>query len=600
MSLILKHLVEVDVPGAIETIAELFDDAIDLLPSCAIVYGGAIRDLTAGLPIVGDLDVAVPETLYDTVVRDFQVATKWYQIENDPNMIDALKKVPENKKLILEEEGLHTAPGFISSLSTKKDKDLFFESSSPPPPSHFRLRSSINKPKKLVREMSTFSTFNKRKIQIISSKSLGEDMEDSIFVTRFIDIVCCGMIMTTEGSVYEVIPGAYQDCFDKVLRLNLLEGNCINFERTFAHIKKLEARGWTSKIETKQLKIFVQKQNAKLKRIEKAKEQKQLKRAGLLNKNSFFIEQTVIDTLGAAVVRSEIRGRAQRMGLPTSKFLIIENDKGFKVKSKNVRLDHLIKYKERVDAYLMSKVSKKRSQTLKKHKKPVTHSSGDFILDSIDFMEKAALESAFIKTSPAKAAVIKNPNSETKHLSHWEVDSTPKKKKKITYSGTAQTLIVTLISRDSDYNLHFRLNYKNSSSNPVHQYDLTFPPNVSMGQMRNRLIQQARTLIQTTPRLPNQNKPKEIILVLEGAAKSAVGTSKIRTTLDPTPSTFATIAGRTSADIVNPAALNDESSPIYGTMEGVGISTTEIRMKKGIWEDWETNKGPLKKKAKPS
>lgn len=58
---------------------------------------------------------------------------------------------------------------------------------------------------------------------------------------RAVDFVCCGVMMTRRGSIFELIKGAVEDCSKRVLRRTKIE--CAP-ETTMGRIKKLVNRGW--------------------------------------------------------------------------------------------------------------------------------------------------------------------------------------------------------------------------------------------------------------------------------------------------------------------------------------------------------------------
>ncbi len=53
----MPNLIKIEFSDAVELISEKFDNALELADKDALVYGGAVRDLVAGLPLKGDLDI---------------------------------------------------------------------------------------------------------------------------------------------------------------------------------------------------------------------------------------------------------------------------------------------------------------------------------------------------------------------------------------------------------------------------------------------------------------------------------------------------------------------------------------------------------------
>ena len=346
-----KHFVLLDVSGAMETVAELFDDAIDLLPPNAVVFGGAPRDLVTGLSLKGDLDIAVPSSSYNEVVERFRQAVKWNPAANDMAMIEVLKKIPVNKhKNIVSEEGLGMGFAEPTIGNTFEHKYGLDESiASPSNTMRFRIGKSSSRYKDFtpMKEMATFVTFNNRKIQIISSRSEGNNQEDAIYIARYVDLVCCGIVMTTDGQIYEVVPGAYKDCTEKVLNINDIEDNTLDYSRTVARINKLEARGWTSNINLKKFKSLTAKRQALLNRIGKAKEKKKLLTAGLMNKNTFEIDQELIASVGGdKQARDIFYGTIRKFGIHSKRFTLLSVDNKLRIRSQRQDIDYLISIKK--------------------------------------------------------------------------------------------------------------------------------------------------------------------------------------------------------------------------------------------------------------
>ena len=71
------HTVEVDIPWALSCIEEKFDDALIMLKNNCLIYGGAIRDIIAELPIRGDLDIAIPYNTYNRILSAFDNSSRW-------------------------------------------------------------------------------------------------------------------------------------------------------------------------------------------------------------------------------------------------------------------------------------------------------------------------------------------------------------------------------------------------------------------------------------------------------------------------------------------------------------------------------------------
>lgn len=181
-----------DVSWVQEVIMERFDNALELMTLNTIVYGGAIRDCLLGVELVGDLDLAVPKSEFKRLFSSFQHNPRWVSIQGN-NIYD--------------------------------NQDI------------------------LIQSMSLFKTIRGQIVQLISARGDFETkMEEATCLARNADIVCCGVVMFNDGRVFEVIPGAYQECIDGVLTIND-NSNSIHPELLKSRIDKLVGRGWKSEID---------------------------------------------------------------------------------------------------------------------------------------------------------------------------------------------------------------------------------------------------------------------------------------------------------------------------------------------------------------
>lgn len=190
----------------IETISEKFDDAIDMLTTNSVIYGGAVRDCLAGKKLLGDLDILVPYEEYHSLTNRFMTNPKWVLTKRN-------KQSSTYKMAIVNNKQLFGLPYFTS-----------------------------------------FKTLDNREVQIIPLPSTNNN---TIFqtITHFVkqvDIVCCGVILTNEGKAFEVVPNAYKDCKKNILRLNNLL-NVTNLKHFQQRVKKLVLRGWINEMNFNQI-----------------------------------------------------------------------------------------------------------------------------------------------------------------------------------------------------------------------------------------------------------------------------------------------------------------------------------------------------------
>lgn len=173
-------------PHGIEILEGLFDNAISIIEGNSphirkdnnYLYGGAIRDLVANMPIKGDLDILTTESNY--INKLFSYNPKWKKEIN------------------------HTTNLLYASTVAK------------------------------------YINIHGKKIDIIGCT----DILAHILKT---DLLCCCLLMTLDGRIYEMVEGALEDCLSKRLRTNPFDKKIIK-EKLKNRITKLEDRGWKSEI----------------------------------------------------------------------------------------------------------------------------------------------------------------------------------------------------------------------------------------------------------------------------------------------------------------------------------------------------------------
>jgi hypothetical protein len=225
-----------------EAIGELFDGILEQMTPNSVVYGGAVRDCLAGLELLGDLDIAVSRQEFSELSKRIQTSPKW------------LPKDVSNYNPHEHEEG----PG-----GAKKPWHHLVSS-----PSRPKLGGSGGMARELA-PMSGVCEFvgaNGREVQLITSKQHTKDpFQDAVYMARMVDIVCCAMIMTADGRIFEAVPGAYQDCRDRVLRVNDSSATLF-IEALPNRVLKLVERGWDNKIDVEKAMKELERQRAADKR----------------------------------------------------------------------------------------------------------------------------------------------------------------------------------------------------------------------------------------------------------------------------------------------------------------------------------------------
>jgi len=237
----------IDIPHAAEVIAERFDNALELMGNDSVVYGGAIRDLVAGMPIAGDLDIAVNHYGYHAVLGEFTTSSKWTKVAVDG------RRPKAEPRPFADSGGKGASLTLKASYGSSRNDD-------------YRRISPIS-------NVVTFETFDKARVQIIRVKAAPNNISDPLGIVlrlaREADLRCCSLAMNTLGKIFELVDGAYADCIKRVLRVNDIKDES-RFGKIEERIEKLENRGWKSEINITKVK-------AKIKRmqLERAKREKE-------------------------------------------------------------------------------------------------------------------------------------------------------------------------------------------------------------------------------------------------------------------------------------------------------------------------------------
>ena len=187
----------IDIPHAAEIIAERFDNALELMGEDGIVYGGAIRDLVAGEPIAGDLDIAVNYYGYPVIFQEFSKNPKWTKVAVNGRR-------PKAEPVPYAETGKKGMPGRLT-LTT----------------SYGSSRGDSYRKIMPISDVVTFETFDKARVQIVRVKNSGfsnmsDPFEATFKLAREADLRCCSLAMNTLGKIFELVDGAYADCIKTV------------------------------------------------------------------------------------------------------------------------------------------------------------------------------------------------------------------------------------------------------------------------------------------------------------------------------------------------------------------------------------------------
>ncbi len=238
------YLREIEVPGILEILGEKWDNALELMHGDALVYGGAIRDIIAGLPFKGDLDIVGASDPYSLMVYQFSESTKW---------------TPEGwVPPVSSPQGIKSLRGRTAAMVTTSQSPSK-KSSSDRYTKHISVDSTL-----------TFFTFDNAKVQLIRARPLAlSGFKAALQVAKEVDITCCGLVMDKNGRVFEVVENAYDDCINKILRFNKTS-RITSLNGLEVRITKLKERGWTSKISIPRLR----KQKEKADKAKRSEEER--------------------------------------------------------------------------------------------------------------------------------------------------------------------------------------------------------------------------------------------------------------------------------------------------------------------------------------
>ena len=219
-----KHLEEINHLSVLESIDEVFDGITSLMTPNAIMYGSTVTALLSGLPIVGDLDIAVSNQEFKLMSQNLANSVKWIQVDG--------RTVPERSP---SGNKFPYGGGSYGGGSASLVADGTIKASNP-------YAKSKHLP---VSNVVAFETVNDSRVQIIESKQMtGDLLEDALEVVRKVDFVFCGIAVDRYGRVLEVIPNAYSDCMQRVIRIKDYQPR-LDPKRMKARFHKYIRRGWS-------------------------------------------------------------------------------------------------------------------------------------------------------------------------------------------------------------------------------------------------------------------------------------------------------------------------------------------------------------------
>jgi len=290
-----RYLKEIDHVSILESIDEVFDSATSLLTLNALMYGSTVTALIVGLPICGDLDIAVSNQEYMKLCQNFASSVKWVQIKG--------KRIAERST---SGHGSDSVRAFnLTSHNSGNEKSPYAKAKHLP-----------------VSKTATFQSLNNNRVQIIESKSMtGDRLEDALEIVRKVDFTFCGMAVDRYGRMLETIAHAYDDCNQKVIRIQDYQP-LMDPEHLKQRLRKYIARGWSLTMSIDQAMANLNKATMEYNKsmAGKSKVKKKLKAYVMFKINKQKRRGFVIETSSAArrmigsnnIIRSAVRSFAER------------------------------------------------------------------------------------------------------------------------------------------------------------------------------------------------------------------------------------------------------------------------------------------------
>ena len=293
-----KHyLREIDHVSVLESIDEIFDGATSLLTQNAIMYGSSVTALIAGLPIVGDLDVAVSKQEFMKLSQNFASSVKWVQVDGTT----IHERQPQDGSI----------PNRFTHPSLKKKSDNY--------------RRDEHLP---ISNVVAFQTVNDSRVQIVESKEFtGDPFEDALAVLRKVDFSFCGMGLDRYGRMLETIPRAYSDCLHRIIRIRDYQAR-LDEKRMVQRIRKYTKRGWYLSMSIDQARLNLRRAQEEHKKAffdkygKKGKPTKKLPSCFRIKKSKKY--HTTIEVTNAAmqavmtgsIIADIVMKNAKKLGIP--------------------------------------------------------------------------------------------------------------------------------------------------------------------------------------------------------------------------------------------------------------------------------------------
>lgn len=238
------HLEEINHLSITEPIDEMFNNITAMMTDSALMYGGTVNAILAGLPVNGDLDIAISSMEFMKMAKNLANSTMWLQVEG--------RHITEDETGRFRRDDLKWSPP--SSVPGQRSN---YDGSSMP-----------------MSQVVAFETVNGNKVHIIESKiETGDPLEDALHIIRSVDLRCCGVGLDKFGRLLEAVKAGFEDSVNRILMLNMTD-RLLDSKRTKGRMHKYVKRGWSLGITIEQAVANINKANLEAARKEAARQAK--------------------------------------------------------------------------------------------------------------------------------------------------------------------------------------------------------------------------------------------------------------------------------------------------------------------------------------
>jgi len=274
----------------IEVIGEKFDNVMEMMTKDTVIYGNVIRDCLASEEVkhtlANTITLAAPVRDYGVIKSRFSTNPKWVPSSGGMGDVPMRKSSMFDKIAEVEADGAEAIPTVQSSKSIVDGvmERLYPSSASPdnkaiPSKVTYKGKPLLknpydgslyppSSPYKSGKMSVSFRTENGSVVEIYPAERGGVDDFESVLHTArsSVDFTCCGLVMTSDGRIFEILPNAAKDCADGILKINpYFDLRLLN--NLGKKVELLKSQGWKSEInvakEMRKATLILEKQKKK-------------------------------------------------------------------------------------------------------------------------------------------------------------------------------------------------------------------------------------------------------------------------------------------------------------------------------------------------